>query len=394
MIKRCWLHIGMHKTGSSSVQHNLAAVKDPDGWSILRVGGRANMGPALHAILNQPHDESRWFRRLGYASDQVSAKGEVWAAEFREAVASSDKELFIVSAEAISTFTETAVVELKKFLDSVFDEVRVIGYVRSPKAFKVSRFQENVKHGNGRFNVGSMKMDYRRLFEKFDRIFGRENVNLRKFDPSRFTANCAVTDFCEQIGISLPPDFQIQRFNESLSREACGILFAYRKFGPGYGVGENVIKENVKLLKALRSMTGAKFDIADSVFESTSKRERKDREWMQERLSESLVEKARENADAIRNEEEMLTITKASCEDFAGCFQRLYGKTLSVDLGHTADPVDPAKVAELVHSARLLLITPVKTSKTPRTPWEKVRRAGARARKFFLRLPGRVSSRR
>ncbi|RYD48924.1 MAG: hypothetical protein EOP85_02615 [Verrucomicrobiaceae bacterium] len=250
-----------------------------------------------------------------------------------------------------------------------------------------------MKHGRGHFNPGSMKMLYRDKFEKFDRIFGRENVTLRKFDPATFTGKCAVTDFCEQTGVILPADFQIKRVNESLSREACGMLFAYRKFGPGYGVGKNVIKENIALLKAFQDMSGAKFDLADSIYRKAAKREAEDFKWMEERLSTSLAEKARENPAAIKDEEDLLTITRESCEEFAACFQKRYGVGLSLEQLPATSPVDPAKAAELVQSARLALQR-LQDPKTSRTPWQKARKTSARAIRSILRLPRRFAFRR
>lgn len=351
-MKRCWLHIGMHKTGSSSVQHNLAKINNPSGWRLFSIGGRPNMGPALHAMVSREPHKCHWFSKTGEGADEVTLKGGKWREELTKAIADLTEENFIISAEALSTFSKKDIETLRDFLAPLCDEIRVIGYVRPPIAFKTSRFQENVKHGNGVFNIADIKLNYRSKFEKFDMVFGRSNVILRKFDPAAFPNRCLVADFCQETGIVLPTGTRIRRINESLSREACGILYAYRKFGSGYGVGKDVIKENIHTVKPLLATPGAKFKVSMSIIDPALALEKKDIEWMEKRLGVSLAEPDFDENSGVSSEEELLTVLQATCTEYAAQFRKMYGVDLPAELIPTADPVDPVQVARLVEASR------------------------------------------
>lgn len=354
-MKRCWIHIGMHKTGSSSVQQNLARVAEPVDWCLLSIGGRPNMGPALHAMLSREPHKCHWFAKSGDSSEVVARKGKRWRKELQKAVAELTVENCIISAEALSTFNKESITALRDFIAPLFDEVRVIGYVRPPVAFKISRFQENVKHGNGKFNIADIKLNYRSKFRKFDEVFGASNVILRKFDPATFPNRCAVADFCQQTGIKLPGDTPIRRINESLSREACGILYAYRKFGPGYGIGKDVIKENVRVVRPLLSVSGAKFKVPMALFGKALAEEEADIRWMEKRLGVSLAEADLSDGSEVVSEDDLLTIKRSSCEEFVARFMEIHEVEFPRNLIPTSDPVDPAQAAELVEEGRKIL---------------------------------------
>jgi len=342
----------MHKTGSSSIQQNLERVTNAPGWRLLAVGGRPNMGPALHAMLRQDHHRCHWFAKSGESAQDVANKGAAWRQELREEIEKLTVENCIISAEALSTFSREGIVAFREFLAPLFDEIRVIGYVRPPVGFKTSRFQENVKHGVGEFNVADIRLNYRSKFKKFDDVFGRENVILRKFDPSTFPNHCTVADFCQQTGIVFPADVPIRRVNESLSREGCGILYAYRKFGPGYGVGKNVIKENLRLVKPLLAVRGAKFKVAMPVLEQALEQEQADIKWMEKRLGVSLKESVSADGSEVTCEQDLLNISRASCLEFVERFTEMYFEEVPAELIPEGDPVDPVKVAALVDHCR------------------------------------------
>lgn len=349
-MKRCWLHIGMHKTGSSSVQHNLSKIENPTGWRIFSVGGRPNMGPALCAMFHDEPHKNHWFSQTGHSPAEVLDKGAMWKEELKSSIMELKEENCIISAEGLSKFRTKDILALRDFLTPLFDDIRVIGYVRAPLAFKVSFFQERVKHGNKIFNIADIKPNYRGMFERFDKIFGRSNVILRKFDPATFPDRCLVADFCHQTGIQLPEGVSIRRFNESLSREACGILFAYRKFGSGYEIGKNAIKQNIRFLKPFLAMSGAKFNVCQSVFIDALEAEREDIEWMEQRLGVSLNEAEQVNGSAIANEKDLLTITRKSCEEYAERCRQMHGVELSLEMLPEGETIDPAEVAKFVES--------------------------------------------
>lgn len=363
-MKRVWLHIGMHKTGTTSVQVNLANVRKPANWRYLSIGGSPNMGQALYAMFSPEPHKFHWFVKRGNSPEQVAAEGARLRRRLARVVSKCRKENIIISGEALTLIEREGIFALRDFLKPLCDEIRVIGYVRPPAAFKISVFQQRVKHGNDRFNIADIKLHYRWKFEKFDEAFGRENVLLRKFDPKNFPQGCIVADICEQIGIEGPECSAIRRANESLSREACGILYAYRKYGPGYGVGNSVVRENIRVIAALLAMRGNKFKVSRALVTAGLAGEAKDIRWMEKRLGVPLDEEIRDDGTEVTGEQDLLTIGRAACEDFAARFSEIHQLKFPKSKLPVGDPVDPRQVASFVEYCRGLCREQIQEERT------------------------------
>jgi hypothetical protein len=377
-MKRCWIHVGMHKTGTTSVQVNLSKSKMPRGWRFLSVGGSANMGQSLYAMFaTEPH-KFHWFIKRGQSAEEVAREGARLRKRFAKVISKGKNRNIIISGEALSLVDKAGIEALHEFIKPLCDEVRIIGYIRPPVGFIVSIFQQQVKHGNGEFNVLNIRPRYRRRFEKFDEVFGKENVILSKFDATSFPNQCIVADFCQKVGLKSSELKVLERANESLSREACGILYAYHKFGPGYGTGEDVVKENLRLIRALCLMPGAKFKVSSEQIKLNLAQDKNDIQWMEERLGVSLRESVQDDGTEVSNEEDLLQIKKSALEEFVNKFTGLHGLSIPVEKipsGKGIDNlVDPREVAIFVDYCRSLARNMMRTQRAARQRRRKIGR--------------------
>ncbi len=354
-IKRCWIHVGMHKTGSSSIQKTLAALgKGPD-WKLLSVDKNPNLGKAMYAMFGKNPENFIWFAKRGETAEQLAKKRELMRRRFELLIRKSPEENLILSTETLSIMASEEVAALKEFLTPLFDEIKVIGYVRPPSAFKTSWFQQLVKHGEDKLDPNRIKASYRKRFGKFDRIFGKAHVSLKLFDPAGFPNNCIVTDFLTRIGVAPLPPEKILRVNDGMCREACAILFAYRKLGPGYGVGKTVVTENNKLIAPLLEMKGTRLRLAPELLAQSLSNEWEDIAWMERRLKTSFRETHESDGSQVRSEDDLLTIPRAACLDYLRKFHEVHGIEVSEDIVPSADPVPPAEVAAMVEHCRDLI---------------------------------------
>ncbi len=351
-MKRCWLHIGMHKTGTTSLQSTLKKIGGRPAWKYICIGGSLHMNTPFHAMFATDPFKYHWFAKQGISPEDLREKGARLRERLAAAISQTRRQTIIMSAEALPLIDADGIARLKDFLDPLFDEVRVIGYVRPPVSFKISIFQEMVKGGRGKFEIDDIRCNYRRKFEKFDKVFGRENVVLRKFDPGSFADGCTVSDFFAAVGLKAPDRAKIVRANESLSRAACGILYAYRKFGPGYGSGPGVVAENLRLIDVLLAMKGPKFTAAKSMVAAGLAAETNDLKWMESRLGTDLSEALVDGGNAISSESELLEIRREDALDFARCFERIHNSAVPPDQLPTADPADPQQLADMVEWCR------------------------------------------
>jgi len=390
-MKRCWLHIGMHKTGSTAIQRSFEKAALPPEWSYLTVGGSRNMGGALYAMFATHPHRYHWFMRRGQTPEEVTAAGQALRTELAETIRASGAENFIISGESLSLIDSDGILRLRDFLRNLQLDVQVLGYVRAPRAFKLSFFQQRLKHSDCPFDFSDFSPCYRNRFKKFDTLFGRANVLLKKFDPALLKDRCVVADFCECIGLKVPADFVVERANESLTREACGLLLAYRRFGPDYGIGEEAIKEQNQIVAPLIAMQGTRFKVAGHLLEPNA-RERDDLKWIEKRLGVSLREERESQGDEVSAEAELLDIPRSACVEFAARFAEYHRIPLSPDVIPGDDPVDPKAASEFIDSCRELWRERNRRKAVGRRLLVKKRpRLLTRCWKYLKKAPGRLA---
>lgn len=285
-MSRCILHVGMHKTGTSSIQQSLSGL-DSEGFLYLPgLNGRSNHGRTIRALLDG-------------GIDLPDIRGRT----------------LIVSNEGMMLFEPDLLSGLASYLRTHgFDWIDVVAYVRPPGSYMTSMTNQATRGtamrtpiepepGSGLEIRGQPR--YRAAFEKIDQAFGRSNVTLCKFDPAKFLGGDVVRDFCSRLGISLPAG-RIVRAQESLSREVVGLLYAYRKFSREWDVEWPRPPANRALIESLTPVGSTRFRISPEVLRPIIERNRADIGWMEDRLGASLDEADEEHPDDVRTEEELM----------------------------------------------------------------------------------------
>jgi hypothetical protein len=274
---RCVVHIGMRKTGSTSIQKSLAGQK-------ARTHVYAKLGPTNHSrALHSMVAEGSGLERI--AASIRRARGKT----------------LIISGEGIPRFfAESELRVLKNLLDAHFDRVEIVAYVRDLAGYVTSNFQERVKNGYASFNLLDCAPLYRKWFEKFDLVFGSENVRLWKFDPAGFPQGCVVQDFCARLGLEPPPG--VVRKNDSLSREALSLLYIFhRHAGP-----KMPRKDARSLVRAVQHLSGSPFRLSPKLIAPVLEQCKADTLWMERRLGRSLSDLGTSRPDDVQSEADLL----------------------------------------------------------------------------------------
>jgi hypothetical protein len=306
-MRRCIVHIGMHKTGSTSIQQSLHRFSD-ERFMYAALDDASNHSVAMYSAFSSNPEKHHLHRHRGRDAASVRA----YASRMREALdrcaAQAGGRTLVISGEDISVLARFDVLRMRDYLRARFDEVEIVAYVRSPGEFIASSFQERVKGGSIGFDPRQMYRNYEKTFAKFDDVFGRQHVQLRKFDPSGFPDGCAVRDFCSRIGLQLPAA-RIVRINESLSRQMVGLLYTYRKLGARAQVETLRGPECMRLAVLLRGMRSDKFRFAPEFTRPLLEDNRADIAWMEARLGASLAEDLGEpRTGDVRSEADLFVI--------------------------------------------------------------------------------------
>jgi hypothetical protein len=167
----------------------------------------------------------------------------------------------VLSAEAIGAFAHEELQDLYDVTASLYPRVVIHQYFRPMKARMESAYQERLKHGfatlEQKFHLG-----YKRRIELLDDVFGRDNVNVYKYDGATFPDGDVVKHFLGVLNIDPPERIVTRAFNAGLSLPAVRLLYVYRKFNPDLMPGDR------QIVKALGRLQGDDFRFHSSLFDA------------------------------------------------------------------------------------------------------------------------------
>ena len=341
----CVLHFGMPKTGSSAIQTWLLRKCNDPTLLYLNLGTRGSGNIMTGAFFDNPVEASHHRQhRRGLSADAAAEENQSIRDRMAAQLEARNDRRVLFSAELLANTKPEVVQALHAFLGRWCGTFEAVGYVRAPVGFMESVYQQHLKSGRPEFDLQKLYPRYRRRLGIFERLPGVVQVRYWPFEPARFPRNCVVRDFCTRVSI-LCGDEDIPRVNDSLSLDAIRLLYAYRRFGPGYGIGEDAMRENRNLIECLRSLQGPKLRIEARAASAVLHANRADIRWAEERLGAAFQERLHEGPDCIRDESDLLRFSAQSLAWLAE-------KTGNRGLGREASP---QRVADAVQQLRTTL---------------------------------------
>lgn len=386
-MRRCIVHFGMNKTGSSSIQATLYNCSLGPAFHYIDLGVDNPTGPLLDAFmlpkrrLNSIRNRSRKM-----TIERVRKRQNLVLSKLREQLDSATAPTLILSAEGLWRLTYQELSELHQFIQPYVDKIEAVAYVRPPKGFMESNFQQLVKGGLDKLDLSSgVYPNYRARFEKFDEIFGAENVQYWRFSPSLFKENCVVKDFCSRLNIT--ESVEVHRVNEGLSRNATAALFSYRKFYSRFPERDRFNKENELLIRRLYDLPGKKLRFSSQLVKPLLDESQEDIRWIESRLHYPLLEDIDKHDDyAVSTEEDLLSIDNSAL-----------GWLLDqIEVEHFNDAQStPETIAELIHQLRIKLsdedTSPVLERRTVKGTNVNIKKLVRKAQKAYPKLQNQLS---
>ena len=191
------VHAGIHKTGSTAIQAQFGA-RDEEGLHYL--AWRDDNHSDLAVLLFDDAPEKYWvFEREGRGAEEMRAWRDQVAADLARDIAANEGKIHLMSAERLAGSTPDAIARMKAFFAPLAGPVRVVIYVRPAAEYMTSMAQQYVRTGT--MDIRLIWPQYRGAVEKFDLVFGRENVDVRVYNPMRERGWDVVADFCGAIGL-------------------------------------------------------------------------------------------------------------------------------------------------------------------------------------------------
>ena len=301
-MKTVVLHIGMHKTGSSSIQTAL------DGYR----GGGFEYAP-LPPISPAYDDASNHsfqirvafvgsFQKLGnFLGESVDeAAFQAMRAQCREALAAclgrSKAGTLIISAEEITRFDRDEMQAMGDFFRAHGLKTTVYAYVRNPYDYVNSATQEIVKSGHAGDNLHPLS--YRDNFAAAEAVFGAENVVYRLYRRESLVEGDSVADFCAWIGLNRRAPSALFSWrglkksllrrtvevNVSLSTDAVRCIYALNRHGKIHFGNPLLGHSRLALQKRLAQLLPGRFELPLDLIEQEL--DAADMAWMAARLQQ------------------------------------------------------------------------------------------------------------
>lgn len=200
------LHIGTGKTGSTSIQSFLEAnksrLRDQCVFIPSTLGQRNHR--KLPAIVQNDAAAKEYMATLGFIGpNQKQAAKDRWREQFLHEIASAhgEFELCLITAEHLCYLNDAETEQLHRLLSRAFESMRILVYLRNPVDYEVAMYDTALKVGGLRPGprppARGGETDYQALLEKWARVFGIENLDVRLFDRDELVQSDIMQDFAQ-----------------------------------------------------------------------------------------------------------------------------------------------------------------------------------------------------
>lgn len=235
MKNKLILHIGMWKTGTTSIQENLSKNKE-----LLQCIGVEYPSEINNHIFLLPDVYENYINHVAIKSYKpgVEKLNDIKNSFFDSVFKGNEGTTYILSSEFFLDLNVNEVNKLKDILSGYFSEIKILCYMRPPESHFKSAVNEQVKQGHYPIEKAYEKHieinEYRRIYIWRD-AFGKGSVIVRPFDNKQWKNQNLLDDFFDSINIKKPDSFiETKIKNESLSQAGIEIADSIAKIAPSF----------------------------------------------------------------------------------------------------------------------------------------------------------------
>ncbi len=292
-IKTIYLHIGVHKTGSSSIQEtfykNVEIVEElgylyPKKWIL-------NHGFVFFPMFAEHPEKHLSNLRKNRTNEECVAINEENRKNILEELNEFKGEKVVFSGEDISPMPYDKVVKLKEYLNEIMPnaEIKVIICTREISGYATSYVQQRAKAGGKKNAIQTALVNnkiYKPRLEKFIEIFGKNSITSYKFEEAVKHPEGPVGYFMNVIGMSNNDieKIDIIRTNESVSDKSVDLNKYIDDIFPLItDVGVSEVRE-ARDKVPLNKISGTKFILPVEIQKKIRAENMDDTIWLKEKL--------------------------------------------------------------------------------------------------------------
>jgi hypothetical protein len=264
-----YIHIGLHKTGSTSLQHFLRmneALLAERGWIIPRAGRGKGKGANQHNLAWHLAERPRFREDVG-GLDEVA-----------EEVSRAPNA--IISAEGLENLLDEQIQRLRDACGS--HDFKIIAYLRRQDGLITSRYWQAIQTGRrvppiGEYvaeMIASDRLDFEVILARWQRVFGPDNLRIGVICKET-EGNLLFDDFREKIDLSLLDNAELPAANRNASPSALAIEIIRRaneRMKRGKDMRKRMMRQAQRKLAADETLPTLKLRITGSDFAAVAER--------------------------------------------------------------------------------------------------------------------------
>lgn len=229
------LHIGIHKTGSSSIQSAIYDVRNIRTLPLLGFVIPQSL-PRNHSEFIQSAFSDRpdlYHTNISKAPADVLSYVEKLKSSLKQELREIKGQTVVISGEDGCILSQEGFGRLKKFFaDALGTDVKfkLVVYTRDPISYVQSAVQENVK-GNGltidfatNWHIKESANRYKSLFDKCSKVFDEENLHFYSFENQTSFPNSLIKGFFDIIGVASDDLITTHSVNEGINSDIVALL--------------------------------------------------------------------------------------------------------------------------------------------------------------------------
>ncbi|MHA7898281.1 MAG: hypothetical protein ACX94B_00350 [Henriciella sp.] len=273
LFKKCILHIGSEKTGTTAIQHYLRSNR-PE---------LARRGFLYPVAMNAEHSSqwefvviahhAPWLQDMGKqqgildAASQHAFRVKLTQILEKEFAKNKNAQTLIISSEHFQSrlYTDKEISFIKSFLSEWVEEFQVVVYFRRQDELALSLLSTRLKSSSkleledvmAALNSPVRYYEYDKIYGRWAKAFGSDAISSLIYDPKFWPDGDLVSDFCR--ATSLPKlRYTPQRLNPSLDRKGFQFIHAINELYP-ITPGDQSDKKRVALIKLVSELFAGKF---------------------------------------------------------------------------------------------------------------------------------------
>ncbi len=291
-MRELFLHVGMHKTGTTSIQQTLdahATLLQEHGLSWFAADSPNHSRAVFSAFTEAPHRYHMNRRQGLHRPEDAAAFGAASRDALARFLAEAPGPRLVISGESISLLSPEAKQRMLAAFRPALDRITVIGFVRPPRSFIASAIQQHINGGQTLEQIRGAQVapHYRVRFEPFLSAPEVAETRLQLYTPQALDHGCSVATFLRLIGApgALYPLLSVVRANPGGSHLSRVLSLAANAAVPVFGPdGSPNPGRASRLTRFLNDLAGPRYRVPERLIAEGLAENAEDIAWMERHL--------------------------------------------------------------------------------------------------------------